>query len=409
MTKNFAWIIDARLLPFAHGGGGVSAQYVLPKALAPTPVSALAGGRVWLIARSRDGLFAFANIYVQQVDEFEEGYSAGDYLLTVDVWKSFRIFSTLRDAEKYRLDALDGFGDGVSELDENTGAAVSNRIMDSIPKSFSEPPAATIDKVKIPLVRKGAKLTYARDQLAKALSSVPVADTYYFKGKPDLPPFANLAYHRIKKDIGQQYADEAVEILKRLDPISAFAAPAVSVASDESPLVPVPTIDLDLQIIDPENIYARKFIAKAGFVDTTAKMLKTENAEKEHQDMLRDIAGFLIGSGYAPLQSSSIDLLVETNQGDCLFEIKSANTANAVHQAAKGVFQLISYAIALEKEGRNVRKSSLILNCSGNDELNAFIESVASKAGLGCLFYRKHAAWPERIPLFSSILPARRL
>jgi len=401
LSKNFAWVIDSQLLPFAGGNGGISPQYVLPRALAPDPVSSLAGSRIWMVAKSRDGLFAFANIFVQQVDEFEEGYSAGDYLITSDIWKSFRVFSTLRDAEKYRLDGIGGTGGSLLELSDENNAVIAKRVMDTIPKSFSEPSALTIDKVKAPHVRKGAKLTYARDQLAKVIASIPVADTYFFKGRPELPPFANLAYHRISKDIGKQYADEALETLKELDPIPAFVTPSSPVAaatSGEATPAHVPAIDLNLQAIDPNNIYARKFIAKAGFVDTTAKMLKTESAEKEHQEMLRDIAAFLLSSGHVPLQSSSIDLLVETTGGDNLFEIKSANAINIIHQAAKGVFQLISYAIALEEEGRTVKSNAMILGCSGNAELNAFVDSVVTKAGLRCLFYKRNEEWPKRVP-----------
>jgi len=399
LSKNFAWIIDSQLLPFAGGSGGISPQYVLPKALAPDPVSSLAGSRIWMVARSREGLFAFANIFVQQVDEFEEGYSAGDYLITTNVWKSFRVFSALRDAEKYRLDGIES-SNALSELSDERNATISKIVLDSIPKTFSEPAILTIDKVKAPHVRKGAKLTYARDQLAKVISLISIADASFFKGKPELPPFASLAYHRIRMDIGKEYADEALETLRELDPIAAFITPPLPIATASPTEVPpphVPAIDLNLQAIDPNNIYARKFVAKAGSVDTTAKIVKTESAEKEHQEMLRDIVKFVLSNGHGPLQSSSIDLLVETADGDNLFEIKSAHATNIIHQAEKGIFQLISYAIALQEEGRTIKMNAMILGCSGNEELNAFVDRVVTKAGLRCLFYKKNEEWPKRV------------
>jgi len=159
-----------------------------------------------------------------------------------------------------------------------------------------------------------------------------------------------------------------------------------------------PVVDVNLTPVDPDKIYARRFIARSReLFDITDTMDRTEHAEKRHQDMLRDIATRLKKLDFEPLQSSSIDLFVETKRGCSMFELKTTTPKNILGQAAKGVFQLGCYKAALTDEGYEDNKLSLIIETTLSLEIDSYVSRILESFGVTPLFYDAKKPWSRRV------------
>ncbi len=401
--RHFAWIIDVDLFPYLKGTGGVSASYVLPKAQSPSDISLLAGAAVWILLRSRNGDILFSRVHVSQVDQFEDGYNSGDFLLSIDQSKSYRLFSDLTDAaNNFLVDALP-LDLGVNGIPETQAVSWEERVLQHVSVNFRKPPDNTLNKIALPPIVTIPQLK-ARQAIANATANLSLEEVWATKSPVSLPPFAYFVYAKMQKEYGKALADELAASLARFDPIPHLAGrttdPEESGNSGEEAVgnSRAPSIDTVLTEIDIEKLYARRFIAREKLLIGLDEILqKTEQAEKYHQDMLRDIASFLRSQAIVPLQSSSIDLSVEVQGQVLIFEIKSANQHNIYSQSAKGLFQLVCYKHALTENGRTVGGTTLILQKINNSEIEDYLRKVFKGDGISVLFYDASVDWPERL------------
>lgn len=375
---------------------GVSAGYVLPKSYAPEAPAVLAGGFIWIVLRGIRGDALFAQIYVEMVEQFEDGFNAGDFLLTTNLAKSYRCSTTYESGLiNFPVRETTSLPLGLNEIEEGTFEGLSSHARRATAIKLQKPSVTTLGRIDLPLFQ-GISAITAEAVIAATTRHLPLEEIWA-SNKPKLPPFANFAYYALLATCGDDIAESLQKKLSVSDPTIATIDASRNIDSPcgqgQSPVV-----DINLLPIDPDRIYARKFVARCqNPIDLADIAEKTEHAEKRHQDMLRDIVIRLKNLGFSPLQSSSIDLFVAAKSTFFLFELKSATAQNIMSQAAKGAFQLGCYMNALVGERCSSGKLVLVLETTGVPRLDSYVFDVLRTLGLSALFYDISKPWPNRL------------
>lgn len=402
----FAWILEAPVFRHLASNGGVSSAYIIPKARAPENPAALAGTYLLIILRGSHGDQAFASLFVRKVEQFEDGLNKGDMLLTVDPAKSFRFVksydstTSISTAEKTGAFAL-----GVQQISDAIFDWVIEKVRKSIVVKLQLPPATMLAAVKEQGTAKINDVA-VRKMIGAFTSRFALEELWAAGSKPKLPPFGNFSYRKIEDLFGKEIADGASTLLTTMDPTIVVVEDAADLAK-RKPMIRglEPIIDINLQPIDPDRVYARKFVAGAQTQMNLADSLeKTEHAEKRHQDMLRDIVIRLRDLKYSPMQSSSIDLFLEIENQCTTFELKTSNATNILSQSAKGIFQLGCYNLALTELGYQRNRLVLILEKTSEKSLDVYVSQILNFFGIKPLFYDLSQPWPSRLEGFDELL-----
>lgn len=397
--KSYVWTVDSALAPHLRGNGGVSPSYVMPKALMPKNPESLAGARIWVVLRSARGSSLFGKLHVDMVELFEDGMNAGDFCLTVDMSKSF-VCSRETDVpiDSFKTPFTGGTGAGFREADGETDARMIEVVERNVTVKLQEFSRAFFKKIEdVPL--KGDASSKARALIAATTGAFCLDELWGSGNKPKVPPFANFAYRWLTEYRGNEASQDMRKALSDLDPtILVSAGQRSSTGKKQREKKPVPTIDIQLAPIDPDKIFARRFVAKdpAG-IDYIESIEKTEHAEKRHQDMLREIALRLRSVGLNPMQSSSIDLFLQVQEQNLVFELKTSTPDNLTGQCAKGLFQLGCYGAALNDNGYENVRTALIVESTGQPELDAYACKILSSFGVLTFFYCANIPWPKKV------------
>lgn len=384
--------------PHLASGGGVSSAYVVPQARSNSQPTKLAGNFLLIVLRGARGDHAFASVFVKRIEEFEDGMNKGDLLLTIDLASSFRFVTSYNSAISIKTDQITSTQPlGIHAISEQDFNAVIAEVRRSIVVKLQLPPPAMLSVVSESGIAKASELGIST-LIGAFTNHFSLEEIWSSGAKPKLPPFGNFSYRKFEKIHGSSIANEALPFFQSLDPTVFTLAekPQVEHKSDRQAKPPV--IDLILQPIDPSQVYARKFVAGTQTeIDLVESLEKTENAEKRHQDMLRDITVKLSSLGYSPLQSSSIDLFLNLAKSTITFELKTAHSSNIISQSAKGVFQLGCYQIALKEVDYANNSLILILEETGDQLLNDYVSQVLNCFDITLLFYDASKPWPQRI------------
>lgn len=416
MNQVLAWITDASRLGDAPLRRGLSRGYVLPAPLAPERPEDLAGARVFIFLRERNGFRLHACLRINSVERFIEGVSDGDLLLGPDSRDSFLCsWPGERTGFIVAHEILSQTSEGVIPVPEQFEEVVRKTIAKNIETRFVVPDKAVLARLGAPAK---ARVAAARRAMESVLGVCTLEDVWAFRGRPRLTPFASVAFHHFDRaTMDPDTASALAERLNALDPAAAFATGSViqglmETGDSESikPASHVGDVDVNLLPLDPGQIYARVFVAKAQKSGQESRMAEeTSRAEARHQEILRDVALRLIFLGFTPLASRSIDLAIRVAEGKTvLFEVKSSSLANVFSQAAKGIFQLHSYSLALNDEGDGVVRLGLIQEAL-DGELDAWVTRVSECAGVVYFPYHAGTHWPARLPgleLFLKTLPS---
>src|SRR5688572_9803899 len=107
VMTDFAWIILLNKAPTA-GNGGISSNYIIPKNHAPSDLSSLKNGRIWIVVRGQYDR-CIALVIPKRVERFSEGYYEGDFLVTTDLKKSLRFTRSYDTGRPYQIDYARNF------------------------------------------------------------------------------------------------------------------------------------------------------------------------------------------------------------------------------------------------------------------------------------------------------------
>ncbi len=394
--KSYVWTVDSALAPHLRGNGVVSPSYVMPRALVPRKPENLAGARIWVVLRSARGSSLFGKLHVDMVEIFEDGMNAGDFCLTVDMSKSF-VCSRETDVPVDSFKTPFTKGTGLQEADEETSARMIEVVERNVTIKLQEFPKALFKKVKdVPL--KGDISSKARALITAATAALCLDELWGSGSKTKMPPFANFAYRWLTEYHDDEATPEMAKTLSDADPTIVRAKQKPSTGKKQHEKRSVPVIDIHLAPIDPDKIFARRFVAKDSVgIDYADSIEKTEHAEKRHQDMLREIASRLRSVGLNPMQSSSIDLFLQIQEKNLVFELKTATPDNLTGQCAKGLFQIGCYGDALNGNGYENIHPALIVETTGQPELDAYASRILASFDVAAFFYYPEKPWPQKV------------
>lgn len=395
------WIIDANKSEFL-GKDGISRKYIIPGPLVNFPVEKFSEATIWIVLRGSAGDRLQSSLKVDAVERFIDGYYKGDYLLWCDHAGSFRVIGDYSEgAHVFLGDALIS-RTGLSVVNgDPCGMAIRDTLQKSINFKLLSPNEKILDQIgkigRLPTINKTV-----REYMALIASKVTLNQIWGSGGAESLSPISNFCYALMKQRLGEQYARSALHRIIHLDPVRNYLSSSSKDSAaedaewnDDKEAV---SVDLNFSKIEPNTIYAREFVTKSKKAKLLEEaLLKTEQAEQAHQDMLRDISQYLLGINKTPLQSSSIDLLLREDVGQRIFEIKSTNSGNVLAQAAKGLFQLAVYQKAIIDNGESLTEKALIISKISNDDMEQYVKSIAKLMGTTLYVYDKSKKWPNKI------------
>lgn len=96
------------------------------------------------------------------------------------------------------------------------------------------------------------------------------------------------------------------------------------------------------------------------------------------------------------MQSSSIDLFLQIEGKNHLFELKTSTPENVTGQCAKGLFQLGCYGDALNGNGYEKICPALVVETTGQPELDAYVAKILISFDVTAFFYYPEIDWPNR-------------
>jgi hypothetical protein len=393
--REFLWILNQSLND-SFGSAGVSTTYILTDKIGDIAPEEIAGSRVWIILRGLEDR-VFQCVTVKKVERILDGFYKDKLLLTADLLKSFRLSRGYVDADNYVLDCLGKFPLGFLDSDKSVCISLRTLIKRNKVVRLTPPPKVNFDSLDVPLPKSPALL--AEEAVRSIVANFTLNRLWSNASGQRLGPFSNFAAGLIgTKLVMAPVSSHIMDALSSLDPVEMLADRRLEGMSDSHvprPLT-VPKIDLGFTAIDPMSIHARSYVASDKIIDWDIILEKTEEAERTHQAMLKDISIFLLSCGIVPFESGSIDLMFQRGAETFIFEIKSSTPNNFLSQCSKGAFQLAWYSNAMLLEFPNLYPR-LIIHTINNPTLETEAIAALLRLNIQALTYDPAVPWPSKV------------
>lgn len=392
--KNFVWVVDsAQSTQF--GLGGVSESYILPRSIGLEYSAQLSGKRIWVLLRGASDRL-FLTLSVKSVEEITEDYYKGDFIIQIDLCASIRLANDFHSAEQYQTIQFEEKPNGLSNVSSELEAKLVLLVKSSVIVKLVSPRQKDFEGLKIDIAPV-TQIALARQMTRLVVANFSLNQMWGLGGAMAKGAIPHFAYQILMLNGKESVSDGIDKHLSKLDPLSTLHDRAeVKSNKPHEPAKP-PKVDLDFTQINPEKVYTRKFISISGkHFDLLSALEKTGRSEAKHQEILKDIANYLISKNVMPYDSNSIDLMFKNNNQINAFEIKSANLDNILTQSAKGAFQVSCYCEALKANFGDAR-IFLILETIGNSKLEEFAKRVLNSMNVIVLFYDASKQWPHKI------------
>jgi hypothetical protein len=410
--SQLCWIIDQTDASFLDRSTGLARQFLLPAVLVHSDPALIVGATVWIVIRGRDYDGLFAHVVVEEVQEFLDGLNTGDYLIFVSLVKSCRIIADSKRVIPIRDKILSSKPVGLCQIDEMADQLLSKEASRLVRSAFKRPTGADLSRLPSLTGTKLSDEAIAEKLLAGVSSNYSLETTWGTIGNRPLPPFANFAFERA---VGLGLADvnsSLRDILAELDPTLAILQRAVDEGGSSRPRMSQAqrnttcgNVDINFAPIDPTLIYARRYVARTeSDFNNLDSVLKTEQAEAKHQEILRDVAGYVYDRGIVPNQSRSVDLALEVGGRLLICEIKSTSEANLLSQVSKGCFQLLAYRMAVRAASTIPVELVLIVEATRDTSSLEMLRAIAGDFGVRLVVYDESRPWPLRIDALDECL-----
>lgn len=393
--KDYVWIFNEAALG-AGINGVFSLEYHIPGAKLKVDPTLLVGSRVWLVIKSGADNFLYAMIAPSAIELYKEGKYKDDYLLYAASFFSVRFLPRHEAREPWRLSPFQA----EEEIRECTDSEqlIFRKLVDQNHRvSFAPPSRLILDSVPRTVF---ADLEHSvQDQFLLALRTVAFGDVMRTHSFPDsISALGGVTLTILKSVCPQLAIADVINLIAALDPITKMADSMQKSQQDVlktlSSLPPI--VDTFLEEIDPEKISLRVFVA--GMPNFSSEWLeKTNDAEQEHEKILKDIVLRLRSRGFKIYKSRSFDVLSEKAGMRTLWEIKSANGSNSVAQGEKGIIQLLRYSTVLSDNGWGDTSFLLLLQDSGQSAVQQYLSKMAGRVGVSLRLYDERKAWPHRV------------
>lgn len=386
------WIIDATKESYVSASGKLSTTYVLPRAEVYIDIEKLPGTYLWIVLRGKKGDVVYRILAVEYVEQFEEGYYTGDFLITISMSRSSALVASYRIGQPINRDLFKNYTPGLFVLEDNLHVDLVSSVSQKIRRSISKPGPRELKRVLESEAPSGDPEQLLRSIVARYSMDEIWAGSGAFKQSP-YAYFACCAAEEVNGSTMRKHFSQCI----KSDPVSillvASKAPPDVLRNDRPPKV-----DTILVPIDPNKIFIRKFLAHSDNPSNAEERVrKTQNAEKQHQDMLRDVCTFLLDRDFQPKQSCSVDLFINTGGANLLFELKSANNDNILSQVAAGIFQLGCYRKAFDLWNKMNNRMVLLIQSFGNQEMAEYVSDIGRSFGVEVMMYDIEKPWPDRV------------
>ncbi len=390
--KYFTWIINANEESFFVSKELLSNSYFFPSSDEDL-ASNLVGGEIFLILRGGQGDILIRKLNVQSVEEkIEDDNSILGFVLNINLLQSFAITTSYSTGvESAIIHSSFKLPLGIRMANDEMLHEINSTIKRNSFIRFKEPSSRelTLEKPSN-LFPNSACASMLIKSIIKHHSLDRIWGTISFQNPFLCFAHAYLSFWRTDNISTWE------NILKRY----LVSATSDTPASIQKPPDAAPNVDVNFELIKPDQIFARKYIAATDAFLEDNRLEKTENAEKRHQLMLKDISERILALGLSPLQSTSIDLAIKRNNLYSFFELKTTNCQNAISQAGKGVFQLGMYSTAAKQAGLILSDVFLIVEPI-NNEFDSFLYESVKSLGIKLIFYSAQKPWPERLYVIS--------
>lgn len=383
----FVWILPEVQFGHIKGEGGISKNYIIPKSAVSKAPSIDMRLLIWIVLRGRENDYPLAVIDVEKIEQFIEGMNTGDFFVTADISKSFRIISELQESGNWIVYGLRKQPVGLSEISTDQHNELKNLIKKNIVSRLTDIPDPVIAFPKDFTLRN--KSDPVKSILYEILKRTSFSRLWASKTPYLSRPFSFATFCKLKTLIGAERAVAYESELLKLDPLLFLLSESEETHNVKESIKASPKVDVEFLPIDPTQIYARKFLSRKNGVDWETVLNKTETAEKRHQDILRNVSICLLENGYTPLQSSSIDLAIRYNDGLIIFEIKTIDENNLFGQVSKGLFQLLCYRKSLFEAKINVEKTFLIVPIIPEIARNIYLEELLNDVKIDFIYYNE--------------------
>ncbi len=360
------------------------------------PPKSLVGNRIWIILRGIDDR-VFLSISIKKVEKIIEGYYEGDYLVSVDLLKSFRLVSQYSDANKFSTTRTTSHSLGISIISEDVVNDWLMVIVQNVNIKLTNPDTKLITKLDSTILPKHGQ-SLAESAVRIVVSNVNLDDVWAGSPRRKEEAFSNFAEEIIRTSVSPESANEVSNFLVNIDPIGSLSKYNTNQDNiHENMTGKLPQIDTGFSELEPEKIFAREYLLSDDtFTDRESALRKTEHAEKKHQTMLKEIAEFLLSKKIIPYESSSIDLMYKIDKQLIICEIKSATSDNILTQSSNGAFQLACYIEEVIKYYDDPIPQ-LILERIGDEEIESYVEKILGNMNIPVLYYDPKKSWPHKI------------
>ena len=385
----FTWTIKAETERLLSSSQGIATNYFLP---IPTGVSPrhIAGSMVFIILRGARGDVLFKKVHVKKVEEQlrESSDEPEGLLLSANFFRSFGIAMDYRSGlDSYMLDSPSSRTLGFNAISKTEAEEFMELIISRISSRMKVPTSDFFSSIDQNILNDLDDTSFSA-QVFKEMTK-RYAITSIWGSVKIVNPYVNFSACFTKLS-GTRNTKHIIEQLQ------VFAKDLFTI-DEAKPTADRFIVDLDFTPIDISKIRARRFIAAEPTWDMNSSMMKTEDAERKHQDILKDISEFFIRQGLVPEQSASIDLALRSEEQCTIFEIKTLNLENISSQVAKGIFQLATYAQAMLNAKLDSPRKVLILEDLNSLGMQDFIQKTALSLGIEILFYNSRLEWPDRL------------
>lgn len=395
MSNNYIWAFDDSALGNGFNGAFSVEYHLSNKMIAFTPEQ-LIESNIWVLLRTGGELLLYALLRPSYIEMYQEGLYEGDYLLQCDSLSSIRFLPRKESTNSWKLQFE--VGQEVRECTNEEQSTLFELVRKNTRVGFAPPSLITLNSVP--------RTTFLNfesavlDQHILTLRSVSYGDASRSHFAPESISALGEITLTILKSTHPQFSEkDIISLVSSIDPVATIESKlSVSRQTDlfHSLASLPPLVDTFFEVLDIEKIAPRIFIAKSEF-SRHDWLDKTNNAEREHEQILKDLAVFMLGEGFRVYKTRSFDLYAEKGELKILWEIKSANEYNSVSQGEKGIMQLLRYSIALANINTSEIRYAVLLQDSCDELVKHYLSKMADRAGSELWLYKSKEDWPNRV------------
>lgn len=389
-TSGFLYVMGDGVASYGIESGSSTFQLIVP-AIPVNPNSSEVL-TVWTADNPGNGLALLSRLEIESIEQLTSGVLSGHFVLSGSSYGSVHFRHAGSPPEGYSLpgegwDIPPPKTDDLVPLTEEQTAYLRALEKKSWKVSFSLP-----DERKIAEALKMARSIRQSSKLAPRYAVSAIASLFFLTDlarhrydPEDLSPVGSYALAVLMANGTGR--DEAIEKVR-----SVFLNTRAEASGPRE-------IDSVLKPIDDMDLMPRKYIwprVDVAVFSWDEALIKTERAEKRHQEILEDCCKYVKCSGLQPKFNRNIDLAISGENGLVFVEIKSANISNFREQALKGALQVIEYALHFENSGINVGRRCVLIEVPKIFWGIDYYKDLLSAIGVEMVSYDDRLMWPAR-------------